>query len=291
MKHKKWKKSEVIVAVLLDLVGIVAIVALSGILLEYMGGNTAYKDLEKYVILPDEQEDLLVAEEEHATNYGQIGQSEGSADAGGGETASKVVHYGRCPQVDFASLRVLNSDVVGWIYGPGTRINYPVAQGTDNSFYLTHMFDGKENKCGSIFMDSMNNMDFSNTNSILHGHHMKNGSMFASLTEYESQAYYDSHPVLWLATPEKSYQVEIFTGFVTEVNSEAWQIEFATKEEYKSWLGRMKEKGMFESNVIPGTEDQILTLATCSYKYDDARFVVMGIMREVPAIVDKTGGN
>lgn len=288
MKHKKWKKSEVIVAVLLDLVGIVAIVALAGILLEYMGGNTAYKDLEKYVILPNEQEDLPVAEEEHATNYGQI---EGSDDAGGGETASKFVHYGQCPQVDFASLRVLNSDVVGWIYGPGTRINYPVVQGTDNSFYLTHMFDGKENKCGSIFMDSMNNIDFSSTNSILHGHHMKNGSMFASLTEYESQAYYDSHPVLWLATPEKSYQVEIFTGFVTEVDSEAWQIEFATKEEYKSWLDRMKERGMFECDVIPETEDRILTLATCSYKYDDARFVVMGIMREVSAAVDETGGN
>lgn len=283
MKHKKWKKSEVIVAILLDLVGIVAIVALSGILLEYVGGNTSYKDLEKYVILPDEQEELPVAEEERATNNGQIGQNEGADDADGGETTAGVVYYGQCPQVDFASLRVLNSDVVGWIYGPGTRINYPVVQGTDNSFYLTHMFDGKENKCGSIFMDSLNNMDFSNTNSVLHGHHMKNGSMFASLTEYESQAYYDSHPVLWLATPEKSYQVEIFTGFVTDVDSEVWQIEFATKEEYKNWLGQMKERGMFECDVIPGIEDQILTLATCSYKYEDARFVVMGIMREVSA--------
>ncbi len=277
MKHKKWKKSEVMIAVLLDLVGIVAIVALSGILMEYMGGSATYKDLEKYVILPDEQEDMPAAGEGQAADYAQALEDE---EPGSEDTASKVVHYGRCPQVDFEALWGINSDVVGWIYGPGTKINYPVVQGEDNSYYLTHMFDGRENKCGSIFMDSLNNTDFSNTNSIIHGHHMKNGSMFASLAQYESQAYYDSHPVLWLVTPEKAYQVEIFTGFVTDTDSEAWQIEFATKKEYKSWLDRMKKEGMFASDVMPGEEDQILTLATCSYKYDDARFVVMGILRE-----------
>lgn len=276
MKHKKWKRSEVIIAVLLDLVGVVAIVALTSILLEYMGGSTVYNDLEKYVILPDEQEDSPMEEEGQAADYVQAGQEEKPDE----ETGPKIVHYGRCPQVDLASLRTMNSDLVGWIYGPGTKINYPVVQGEDNSFYLTHMFDGKENKCGSIFMDSLNNMDFSNTNSILHGHHMKNGSMFASLAQYESQEYYDSHPVLWLVTQEKSYLVEIFTGFVTDADSDVWQIEFATKEEYKSWLGRMKEASMFGCDVVPGAEDRILTLATCSYKYDDARFIVMGILRE-----------
>ena len=276
MKRRKWKKSEVIIAILLDLVGVVAIVALSSILLEYMGGSTVYNDLEKYVILPDEQADLPVEGEGQSADYAQAGQDENSD----GESGPKVVHYGRCPQVDLVSLRALNNDVVGWIYGPGTKINYPVVQGEDNSFYLTHMFDGKENKCGSIFMDSLNNTDFSNTNSILHGHHMKNGSMFASLAQYESQEYYDSHPVLWLVTSEKSYLVEIFTGFVTDTDSDVWQIEFATKEEYRSWLDRMKENSMFACDVMPGAEDQILTLATCSYKYDDARFAVMGILRE-----------
>lgn len=244
-------------------------------------GSATYKGLAEYVILPDEQEGLPGAEEGQTSDSALAGTGEGSPGVEDGEATSHTVYYGQSPQVDFASLRALNDDVVGWLYGPGTKINYPVVQGEDNAFYLTHMFDGKENKCGSIFMDSLNNMDFSSTNSILHGHHMRNGSMFASLANYESQAYYDSHPVLWLTTPEKSYQVILFTGFVTDIDSEAWQIEFATKEEYKSWLERMKENGMFESDVTPGTEDQILTLATCSYKYDDARFVVMGILRQV----------
>lgn len=274
----KWKKSEVIIAILLDLVGVIAIVALSSIALEYFGGNRAYKKLEEYVILPDEQEDWPMVGE--STEPVQPRQQDAFDDADGEEVTANVVYYGRSPQVDFNALRMQNSDVVGWIYGPGTKINYPVVQGEDNSFYLTHMFDGKENKCGSIFMDSLNNTDFSSTNSILHGHHMKNGSMFASLAQYESQAYYDSHPVLWLVTPEKSYQVVIFTGFVTDTSSEVWQIEFATKEEYESWLDRMKKAGMFKSDVTPQAEDQILTLATCSYKYDDARFVVMGILQE-----------
>ncbi len=280
MKNMKWKKSELIAAGVLGLVGIVAIVALCGILLEYAGGTSTYKDLESYVFLPDEQE------AEPPVGAGQQSQGTGSGKTDGAQTAEskepvdQTVYYGKSPQVDFASLRTKNDDVVGWIYGPGTMINYPVVQGEDNLYYLTHMFDGKENKCGSIFMDSLNEEDCSNSNSILHGHHMRNGSMFASLTKYSSQSYYDTHPVLWFVTPEKSYQIELFTGFVTDVDSDAWQIEFATKEEYQTWLDKMVGNGVFESEVKPSSEDRIMTLATCSYEFDDARFVVMGILRE-----------
>lgn len=278
----KWKKSEWAVAAALVLVGIVAIGALIGILLEYVGGNSVYRELESYVILPDEQTE----EPSQGTRPNpepDLGGQERAAADGKTETepsGDQRVYYGRSPQVDFISLQAQNSDVVGWIYGPGSAINYPVVQGEDNSYYLTYMFNGKENKCGSIFMDCLNGADMSSTNSILHGHHMRDGSMFACLTRYDSQAYYDTHPVFWFVTPEKSYYVELFTGFVTDLDSDVWQVEFATGEEYQSWLGRMKENSAFESGVKPGAEDRILTLATCSYKYDDARFVVMGILRE-----------
>ncbi|MCM1044728.1 MAG: class B sortase [Candidatus Gastranaerophilales bacterium] len=283
MKFKTW---EIIVTGALSVAGIAAVVALCSILLEYAGGSSVYKELESYIILPDEQGAALV---NAGTGAGQESNpNPGTTDASGtngtnqgqGAEAVGTVYYGQSPQVDFASLRERNSDVVGWIYGPGTAINYPVVQGDDNAYYLTHMFDGQENKCGSIFMDSFSQADVSSTNSILHGHHMRNGSMFASLTKYESQSYYDSHPVLWFVTPEKSYYVELFTGFVTDVNSDVWQVEFATKEDYQSWLDKMVGNTLFESGVTPSAEDHILTLATCSYKYDDARFVVMGILRE-----------
>ncbi len=279
--HTKWKKSELAILGLLGVLAVAAIIALVRILLEYNGGDAVYKGLEAYVFLPEEEDVAL--QQGADSDSGRPGQAEntGRTDepATAGMADSGHVYYGQQPQVNFEALRTQNEDVVGWIYGPGTTINYPIVQGEDNIYYLTHMFNGKENKCGSIFMDSLNETDFSNTNSIIHGHHMRNGSMFASLTKYGSQSYYDTHPVLWLTTPEESYQVEIFAGFVTDVDSDAWQIEFATKEEYKAWLDQMVGNSVFESDVKPEAEDRILTLATCSYEYDDARFVVMGILR------------
>ncbi len=274
----KWKKSEIAILGALGLLGLAAIVALIRIVLEYSGGNSLYSGLESYVFLPEEDETVLLQGQNPAA--GRQEQNGNAAGPGTENQSDKIsVYYGQSPQVDFESLRAQNDDVVGWIYGPGTAINYPVVQGEDNVFYLTHMFNGRENKCGSIFMDSLNEADFSNTNSIVHGHHMRNGTMFASLVKYESQSYYDTHPVLWLTTPEESYQVEIFTGFVTDVDSDAWQIEFATKEDYKAWLDKMAGNSVFESDVTPGADDRIITLATCSYDYDDARFVVMGVLR------------
>ena len=276
----KWRKTESAILGLLGVAGIVAAIALFRILGEYKGGSDTYDFLQAYAFLPEEP-DILPQGGQNAT-----GGQPGNTGDGKTDSDTKVsgvpgqVYYGSSPQVDFDSLRKLNSDVVGWIYGPGTAINYPIVQGDDNLFYLTHMFDGKENKCGSIFMDSLNESDFSSTNSIIHGHHMRNGSMFASLTGYADQSYYDTHPVLWLATPEKSYKVELFAGFVTEADSDAWQIEYASREEYRSWLDKMIERSAFKSDVMPGEEDRILTLATCSYEYSDARFMVLGILRE-----------
>jgi len=275
----KWKKSELIVAGLLAVAGIVAIAALAGIFLEYNSGNSAYSKLEKYVFLPEEDEPHTEADGRDSVPA-KPEAAEGTDGLQVKNETDNFTYYGKSPQVDFPALSSQNNDVVGWIYGPDTVISYPVVQGTDNEFYLTHMFNGEKNKCGSIFMDSLNKEDFSDSNSILHGHHMRNGSMFAGLMKYDSQSYYDSHPVMWLVTPDKSYKVEIFTGFVTSVDSDVWQLEFATDEEYKIWLEKMEENSVFESNVKPDTEDHILTLATCSYEYDDARFVVMGVLRE-----------
>lgn len=280
--RKKWKVVEIIILSLLVVIGIAAVIALVRALREYSGGESTYELLQEYVFLPEEPDAIpLAGAGGPGTGTAPAGQPEQDAEpASGSVETDGVVYYGQCPQVDFGALKKQNSDVVGWIYGPGTVINYPVVQGDDNAYYLNHMFDGKENKCGSIFMDCLSAADFSDTNSFIHGHHMKNGSMFASLAGYSRQSYYDSHPVLWLVTPEKSYLVEIFAGFVTDLENDVWQIGFSGEEEYRQWIDKMIAGSAFKSDIKPGTDDKILTLATCSYEYDDARFVVLGILRE-----------
>lgn len=270
----KLKKVEIIAAVILGVVIIASVVALFTVFHEYSSGSETYDLLKEYVILPSEAD--------KPAKNGNSGLSDGKESLSGQEPPqdkdTRVYGYVE-PQVDFAGLKKQNADTVGWIYGDGTSINYPVVKGSDNDYYLTRMFNGISNKCGSIFLDCMNEGDFSNQNSIVHGHHMKNGTMFADLVKYIDQSYYDRHPYFCLATPDQTYKVEVFAGFVTTADSEVWQLQFETEEDYRSWLDKMVRQSAFKSDVTPTAEDHVLTLATCSYEYDDARFVVMGVLR------------
>lgn len=184
------------------------------------------------------------------------------------------------PEVDFAALREVNPDIVGWLYSEGTPIHYPVVQGQDNDFYLHHLFDGSEGHCGTIFLETQNERDFSDPHSILYGHHMKDGSMFKSLKGYQEQSYYEEHPVLLLETPEQWYRLEVFAGYVASTDSHAWQLDFADAQERQSWLDEQVKKSDFHSDVMPGPGDRILTLSTCSYEFQNARYVVHAVLRE-----------
>ena len=102
--------------------------------------------------------------------------------------------------VDFASLQAENGDVFGWIYSKGSQINYPVVQGSDNVFYMDHLYNEEWNPGGAIFMDYRNQPDFSDYNTIIYGHNMLDGTMFASLGKYSAPGYYDTHRELQLLT-------------------------------------------------------------------------------------------
>lgn len=182
------------------------------------------------------------------------------------------------PQVDFDALRAINPDVVGWLVIDGTNINYPVVQGTDNQYYLRHLFTGEYNASGCIFLDSRNTRDFSDRHSILYGHHMGNGTMFNGLMDYKEQGFYDSHPTALLLTPAGDYEIEFFSGYVANVRASAWQMEFGSEVGFAEWLQAVKAKSLFQSEVMPSSADKVLTLSTCSYEFENARFVLHGAL-------------
>lgn len=183
------------------------------------------------------------------------------------------------PQVDFAALQQINPEVVGWLYAPDTVISYPVVQGSDNSYYLDHLFDGTRNSAGCLFVDS-GCQGLDGKNSVIYGHHMKNGTLFASLENYQDQDYYDAHPRLFLITPEQTLTIELFSAYVTGAEGEAWQLTFSSREAYGRWLERIQERSCFASDVIPQDTDRVLTLSTCDYAFQGARFVCHGLARE-----------
>ena len=128
-------------------------------------------------------------------------------------------------------------------------------------------------------MDFRNEPNFVDKNNILYGHSMKNGTMFTAIKRFKNQEYYDKHPYALLMTPEKNYKVKFFTGYIANVEQDAWDYYFDTDEKFQHWLDSSKSKSNFASNVVPTVDDEILTLSTCTYEFDNARYVLVGVMR------------
>ena len=184
------------------------------------------------------------------------------------------------PQVDFESLSAINPDIIGWIIIEDTNINYPVVQGEDNDFYLTHQFDKTKNRAGCLFLDIANDPDFANQNQIIYGHYTKDKSMFYQLRGYKGQDFYDAHPTGWLITPDGAFRLHFFSGYVSSTQGDGWQTDFSDGS-YARWLSARQKKSLFSSPVVPTEEDAILTLSTCSYEFDDARFLLHAVMEDL----------
>lgn len=195
------------------------------------------------------------------------------------------------PEVDFAALSALNPDVVGWLMCEDTVLNYPVVQGTDNDHYLDHLFDGTPSAVGCLFLDSRVEGDFSSRRSIIYGHHMKDGSMFAVLDGYKEQTFYEEHPTLLLLTPEGAFEAAVFSAYVALTSSEAWRLDFASDAEYASWLATVSESSAIDTGLDPTPADRVLTLSTCSYEYSNARLVVHAVLRPLEEVAETLGSD
>lgn len=259
------KKIMTVILTLIFMGGIAfSIYQIVGQLREYREGDDSYTDLEIYIDIPEEYTDPT-APEDVPTESGET------------DLADSPIQW---PTVDFAALSEINPDIVGWIYIEDTEISYPVVQGSDNQYYLKHLFSGEYNSSGCIFLDSRVAADFSDRHSILYGHHMKNGTMFSGLDKYKSQEYYDTHPMGLLMTPGGNYEVEFFAGYVASVADAAWDVGFGSDEEFEAWLDMARERSCFESDIPVAVTDRILTLSTCSYEFNNARFVLLGVLQK-----------
>jgi sortase B len=156
----------------------------------------------------------------------------------------------------------------------------PVTQANDNAFYLEHDVNKQKNKAGSIFMDYRNNVELSNRNLILYGHDMLDKSMFAAILSYESKYYWDAHPIIHFDTKFNNQDWEVFSAYTTDVNFDYIQTDFKSNQEYKQFLQLIQKKSLHSSTIKLTEDDTILTLSTCSYAFNNARFVVHARLRK-----------
>ena len=183
--------------------------------------------------------------------------------------------------VDFDALREIGKDVIGWLCLPHTAINYPVVQGSDNDYYLTRFIDGSVQSGGSLFADCVCPSDFSGKNTIIYGHNMRDGSMFALIDDYAQQSFYDQHPVMYLNTPTQNYKLEIFSGFTTDPESFVYTAVFASEEDYAAFQGALLRSSVINCPVALSPTDRVVTLSTCTYTAEDVRFVLCGKLTEL----------
>lgn len=202
----------------------------------------------------------LVAKEQRKTESGEV-------------LAAEAPDY-QPPEVDFDKLQQMNPDVKGWIELEALDISYPVVQGKDNDYYLHRTFKGTQNYAGSIFLDSVNSPGFSDCNTIIYGHNMKNGSMFGKLKQMYEDEKYKKSKYLWICTPQGKYRYEIFSLQYADVNSDTYTLFSAHDEEFGGYLEKMAKKSKADLQTENLTKDDyIITLSTCTSD-DQVRFVV-----------------
>ena len=180
--------------------------------------------------------------------------------------------------VDFDLLLQQWPDVKGWLYSEGTVINYPIAQDprdTDNEKYLYNFLDGTYNGSGTLFIDYRCAGDFSGYTTIVYGHHMNDGSMLASVTKYADQEYYNEHPSMYLNTPGQNYRLDVFSAYITDPDGSTYTFSFNSKDSYASYLDSVTRWSYIDTGVEVTADDRIVIFSTCTYEYENARFVAL----------------
>ncbi len=178
--------------------------------------------------------------------------------------------------MDFTGLKQINSDAVAWLYAEGTSIDYPVLQTTDNDYYLTHLYNRERNEYGSLFVDYRNQGDFSDRNTVIYGHHMRNGTMFGSLEGYRSQDFYEAAPMMQLYTPEGDYRIELICGTEESGDEEFVAFNFGSDSDFLAYVDGFRQHSTFLSDVELKPGDRIVSLCTCTYTFENARYVLIG---------------
>lgn len=179
---------------------------------------------------------------------------------------------------DWAQLKTVCPDIVGWLYLEGTNIHYPVVQCTDNAFYLDHNARQEKNDGGALFLDAY--CDAQSQNLLIYGHRMKDDSMFGQLPNYADKNYLASHPVMYYLTPEQNYRVKIFACRTVKAEAKYFSSFFSTGEEYRKYQEKAVEQSYWAAPVSPDTGYKMLTLSTCSvYRgMNDPRLLVHGLL-------------
>ena len=169
-----------------------------------------------------------------------------------------------------------NSDFVGWISIPGTCVDYPVLQSSadDPEYYLRRTYKGEWRTAGSIFFQWDCSAESQNT--VVYGHNMNDGTMFAVLQKMTDEAFRNEHSKILLQTSNGLREYQIAAVLKTDITKFRFnRTEFADHADFLSFQKELFAQSLYESQTIHGEDCRLLTLVTCSYEWENARTVVI----------------
>lgn len=177
-----------------------------------------------------------------------------------------------------------NSDIVGWLEIEGTSINYPVLQGIDNEYYMTHNYKKQKSKNGSIFLTKDYDWSIPSSNLLIYGHNLNNGTMFQELLKYAKEEFYKEHPTIRFTTNKEDAEYEIISVFKSRVYYKSEKNVFRyyffvnakSEAEYNEFVQNAKKASIYNIDATAQYGDQLITLSTCSYHVEEGRFAVVG---------------
>ena len=186
---------------------------------------------------------------------------------------------------ELKNINVTYQDAVAWLKVPGTSIDTPVFQGTDNTRYYRNDRDNVEQYWGENFLDyrcDINKLSDPMTNIIIYGHNTETDNRFTPLLNYKRQEFYDTHKYIELATLNGLYKYEIFSVYSTDTKFYYIDTVFGSISEYGEFLKSLVDKSRYGTGVEVIQDDGILTLSTCDYSIKNGRFVVQARLIKNP---------
>lgn len=187
--------------------------------------------------------------------------------------------------INFEELWAINPDIYGWITIDGTEINYPILQReSDNNYYLRRNSAGEHSIPGCIFTENYNNKEFTDFNTMVYGHYMTDNTMFGRLISYRDQAFLDTHPEITVYLPDKKFTYEIFAAVQYDDRHILQSFDFNDVFGRLGYIESLKNSrsmnNIVNQNIEVNENSHLITLSTCVPELDDARFLVVGVLKE-----------
>ena len=186
--------------------------------------------------------------------------------------------------LDWNALWEQNTDIYAWIYIPNTNVNYPVLQhSSQHDYYLEYNIDHTKGRPGCIYSQRYNTTTFTDTNTILYGHNMKNGTMFKTLHYFEEEEFFNENRYIYIFTPEKMFVYEVYA--TTECSNEhlLYKYNFEKGEGKYYFIEDLQKKADKKPSVCHIWEEteitddtKLLTLSTCILGRPSERYLVVG---------------